>query len=420
LVTRIRDSLERAVRLGTGVAVLFCDLDRFKVINDSLGHRIGDELLVALAERLRASVRVIDTVARLGGDEFGFLLEGLLDVRQASRNAERILEELQRPFHLSGHEVFTSGSIGIAVGDGDSTGPEQILRDADIAMYRAKAQGRAVYTVFDQEMHREAVAAMQLENDLRRALERQELELLYQPVACIGDGRLCGFEALVRWHHPERGLLLPTQFVPNAEETGLIVPLGAWVLEAACKQIAAWGDALSREKELGVSVNLSARQLAHPELVALVRRTLESTGAPASRLKLEITESVLMADAPAAQNVLQQLRRGLGLSVVIDDFGTGYSSLAYLHQFPIDTLKIDRSFVSRLGNGDEEIVRAIVTLGRSLRMQVLGEGVETHAQLAALQRLGCDLAQGFLLAPPLPAAEAEALLQRGRLPLLGA
>ena len=417
-INRLEMALQRCRRSPrTRFAVLFLDLDRFKVINDSLGHRIGDELLIALSERLRASVRVIDTVARLGGDEFGFLLEGLIDVRQASRNAERILDELARPFQLPGHEVFTSGSIGIAVGDGETTGPEQILRDADIAMYRAKAQGRSMYTVFDQEMHREAVAAMQLENDLRRALERHELELHYQPVVCISDGRLCGFEALLRWHHPERGLLLPTQFIPSAEETGLIVPLGAWVLESACRQIAAWGHDLVREKELGVSVNLSARQLAHPELVPLVRRTLEATGAPASRLKLEITESVLMADAPAAQNVLQQLRRGLGLSVVIDDFGTGYSSLAYLHQFPIDTLKIDRSFVTRLGNGEEEIVRAIVTLGRSLRMQVLGEGVETRAQLEALGRLGCDLAQGFLLAPPMPAAEAGALLRRGRLPL---
>jgi diguanylate cyclase (GGDEF)-like protein/PAS domain S-box-containing protein len=411
-INRLEMALQRGRRSPrTRFAVLFLDLDRFKVINDSLGHRLGDELLVALADRLRSSVRVIDTVARLGGDEFGFLLEGLVDVKQAIRNAERILEELGRPFHLSGHEVFTSGSIGIAIGDAECGGPEQILRDADIAMYRAKAQGRAAFTVFDQEMHREAVAAMQLENDLRRALERKELELHYQPVVCLADGRLCGFEALLRWHHPERGLLLPTQFIPTAEETGLIVPLGAWVLESACRQIAAWDHELVRGKELGVSVNLSARQLAHPDLVPLVRRTLEMTGAPASRLKLEITESVLMADAPATQNVLQQLRR-VGLSVVIDDFGTGYSSLAYLHQFPIDTLKIDRSFVSRLGADDEEIVRAIVTLGRALGMQVLGEGVETPAQLAALGRLGCHLAQGFLLSPPLPAAEAEALLLR--------
>ena len=415
-INRLEMALQRGRRSPrTRFAVLFLDLDRFKVINDSLGHRLGDELLVALADRLRSSVRVIDTVARLGGDEFGFLLEGLVDVRQAIRNAERILAELQRPFHLSGHEVFTSGSIGIAIGDFECSGPEQILRDADIAMYRAKAQGRAAFTVFDQEMHREAVAAMQLENDLRRALERHELELHYQPVACIADGRICGLEALVRWHHPERGLLLPTQFIGSAEETGLIVPLGAWVLETACRQLSRWSQALGSQPGVSVSVNLSARQLAHPDLVPQVRRTLEATGADPARLKLEITESVLMADAPAAQNVLQQLRRGLGLSVMIDDFGTGYSSLAYLHQFPIDTLKIDRSFVSRLGHGEEEIVRAIVTLGRSLGMQVLGEGVETPAQLAALGRLGCHLAQGFLLAPPLPAAEAEALLRGGRL-----
>jgi diguanylate cyclase (GGDEF)-like protein/PAS domain S-box-containing protein len=419
-INRLEMALQRARRSPRSrFAVLFLDLDRFKVINDSLGHRVGDELLVAIAERLRGSVRVIDTVARLGGDEFGFLLEGLVDVRQAIRNAERILDELGRPFHLSGHEVFTSGSIGIAVGDGEHTGPEQVLRDADIAMYRAKAQGRAAFTVFDQEMHREAVAAMQLENDLRRALERHELDLLYQPVACIADGRLSGFEALVRWRHPERGLLLPTQFIGSAEETGLIVPLGAWVLETACRQLARWSPALADHPGVTVSVNLSARQLAHPDLVSQVRRTLQATGAEACRLKLEITESVLMADAPAAQNVLQQLRRGLGLSVMIDDFGTGYSSLAYLHQFPIDTLKIDRSFVARLGAGEEEIVRAIVTLGKSLGMQVLGEGVETPVQLAALGRLGCHLAQGFLLSPPLPAEEAGALLRGGRLDVAG-
>jgi EAL domain-containing protein (putative c-di-GMP-specific phosphodiesterase class I) len=267
-------------------------------------------------------------------------------------------------------------------------------------------------------MHREAVAAMQLENDLRRAVDRQELELRYQPVVRIADGRLCGFEALLRWNHPERGLLLPAQFIPSAEETGFIVPLGTWVLAAACRQLAAWGPALADDPELMVSVNISARQLAHPELVAQVRRTLEATGADAGRLRLEITETVLMADAPAAQAVLLQLR-GLGLSVMIDDFGTGYSSLAYLQQFPVDTLKIDRSFVSRLGAREEEIVCAIVTLGKSLGMQVLGEGVETAAELAALGRLGCDLAQGFLFAAALPVTEAEELLRRRRVSLAG-
>ena len=413
-LNRLEMALQRCRRTPRSrFAVLFLDLDRFKVINDSLGPRVGDELLMALADRLRASVRVIDTVARLGGDEFGFLLEGLVDVRQAIRNAERTLEDLGRPFHLAGQEVYTSGSIGIAIGDGDCEGPEQILRDADIAMYRAKAHGRAAYAVFNQAMHREAVAAMQLENDLRRAIEHHELELHYQPVARIPDGRLCGFEALLRWRHPERGLLLPDQFIGSAEETGFIVPLGSWVLEAACQQVAAW-QVLAADPALTVSVNLSARQLAHPDLLQLVRRTLGATGADPRRLKLEITESVLMADPTATQGVLAALRRGLGLSVMIDDFGTGYSSLAYLHQFPIDTLKIDRAFVTRLGTGEQEIVRAIVTLGKSLGMQVIAEGVETAAQVAILGRLGCDLAQGFLLSPALPAAEAEALLLQGR------
>jgi diguanylate cyclase (GGDEF)-like protein/PAS domain S-box-containing protein len=416
-LNRLEMALQRSRRdPRTHFAVLFLDLDRFKVINDSLGHRLGDELLVALAERLRTAVRVIDTVARLGGDEFGFLLEGLLDLRQAIRMAERVQEDLARPFQLSGHEVFTAASIGIALGDGNCQGPEQILRDADIAMYRAKSQGRARYAVFDQEMHHQAVEAMQLENDLRRALERGELEMYYQPVARIGDGSLCGFEALVRWHHPERGLITPMSFIPIAEETGLIVPLGLWVIEATCRQIAAWGDELHGPPGLTVSVNLSARQLAHPDLLQQLRRILDTTGADPHRLKLEITESVLMSDAPSAQQVLMQLR-SLGLAVMIDDFGTGYSSLAYLHQFPIDTLKIDRTFVSRLGAGEEEIVRAIVTLGRALRMQVLGEGVETPEQLSALGRLGCDLAQGFLLAPPLPLAEAERFLAHRTLPV---
>jgi diguanylate cyclase (GGDEF)-like protein/PAS domain S-box-containing protein len=413
-LNRLEMALQRCRRDSRSrFAVLFVDLDRFKVINDSLGHGTGDQLLVALADRLRLCVRVIDTVARLGGDEFGFLLEGVQDLRQVVRTAERLQEELTRVFALSGHEVFTSGSIGIALAGGGSEGPEQILRDADIAMYRAKALGRGGYAVFDQEMHLSAVAALQLENDLRRALERGELELFYQPIACIGDGRLCGFEALLRWRHPERGLVEPGQFIASAEETGLIVPLGAWVLEAACRQLVRWEPLLG--PGVSVSVNLSARQLAHPELLRQVSQTLTATGAAPSRLKLEITESVLMADAPAAQRVLEHLQRVLGVGVMIDDFGTGYSSLAYLQQFPVDTLKIDRSFVSRLGSGGEPIVRAIVTLGKSLGMELLGEGVETSAQLEELGRLGCDYAQGFLLAPPMAGAEAEALLRRGRL-----
>jgi diguanylate cyclase (GGDEF)-like protein/PAS domain S-box-containing protein len=410
-LNRMEMALQRSRRDSRNrFAVLFVDLDRFKVINDSLGHGLGDLLLVALAERLRGCIRVIDTVARLGGDEFGFLLEGVQDLRQVVRTAERLQEELGRGFQLAGHEVFTSGSIGIALGGGSSEGSDQILRDADIAMYRAKAQGRGGYAVFDQDMHSTAVAALQLENDLRRGLERQEFELHYQPIATVAGNQLCGFEALLRWHHPERGLVLPGQFIPAAEDTGLIVPLGAWALETACRQMVDWEPLLAPQHS--VSVNLSARQLAHPDLVRQVSSTLASTGAQASRLKLEITESVLMADAPAAQEVLLHLQHKLGVSVMIDDFGTGYSSLAYLHQFPVETLKIDRSFVTRLGGGEEQIVGAIVTLARSLGMQVLGEGVETRPQLEALGRLGCDYAQGFLLAPPMPAGDAEAVLRR--------
>ena len=411
-LNRLEMALQRCRRdPESRFAVLFVDLDRFKLINDSLGHPVGDHLLVALAQRLRGCVRVIDTVARLGGDEFGFLVEGVEDFRQVVRTAERLQEELGRSFQLAGHEVFTSGSIGIALGDGGCQGPEQILRDADIAMYRAKAMGRGGYAVFDQEMHLQAVAALQLENDLRRGLERQEFTLVYQPIFELAQLGLQGFEALLRWRHPERGLVEPGLFIGSAEETGLIVPLGVWVLEAACRQLAAWEAILPPGAT--VSVNLSARQLAHPDLVDQLRSILAATAARPQRLKLEITESALMADAPAAQGVLEDLRHGLGVSVMIDDFGTGYSSLAYLHQFPVDTLKIDRSFVARLGAGEEEIVRAVVTLGRSLGIRVLAEGVETTEQLQAVHRLGCDLAQGFLLAEPLAPEQAEELLRRG-------
>jgi diguanylate cyclase (GGDEF)-like protein/PAS domain S-box-containing protein len=413
-LNRLEMAIERLKRDPTGrFAVLFLDLDRFKVINDSLGHRSGDELLRLLSGRLHSVLRVIDTVARLGGDEFGFLLEGVRSTRQAIGTANRILEELERPFVVAGQEVFTSASIGVAISRGNYEAPEEVLRDADIAMYRAKALGRGRYAVFDQEMHQEAMAEMQLETDLRRALDRREMVLHYQPMVCLNTGTLCGFEALVRWSHPERGLLLPEQFIGTAEETGLVVPLGHWVIDEACRQVATWQRRFGAQPQLAVSVNLSARQLAQADLVDGIRRCLSTHGTEPHRLKLEITESVLMKDAAATQKTLFHLRNGLGVRLMIDDFGTGYSSLSYLHQFPVDMLKIDRSFVSRMHGGNNAIVRAIVTLGQSLKMRVLAEGVESAEQLGYLRELSCEFAQGFLFSPPVDADRAEGLLRKG-------
>ncbi|HVS03900.1 MAG TPA: EAL domain-containing protein [Thermoanaerobaculia bacterium] len=415
-LNRLEMAIERFKRQPeAGFAVLLLDLDRFKVVNDTIGHRVGDALLVALGERLQRSLRVIDTAARLGGDEFGVLLEGVQDLRQAVRMADRLAAELETPFSLGGHEVFTSASIGIVVGGTHYDSTEQVMRDADIAMYRAKAQGKACYAIFDQEMHRRAVAEMRLEHDLRRALERQELELFYQPMVVLGERRLHGFEALVRWRHPERGLLTPGQFINMAEETGLIVPLGQWILRQACLQMVAWQAEGGAPRDLAISVNLSARQLANPDLPAYLAQTVAETGFDSAALELEITESMLMEDAAATRATLLDLKRDLGVKLSIDDFGTGYSSLSYLHQFPVDTLKVDRSFIARMnGGGEEEIVRAIVQLGRSLRMRVMAEGVETADQLARLERLECHLAQGFYFSPPVAEAAARQLLQRTR------
>jgi diguanylate cyclase (GGDEF)-like protein/PAS domain S-box-containing protein len=413
-LNRLEMAIERSRReTGASFAVLFLDLDRFKTVNDSLGHRVGDQLLVAVGERLQGVLRVVDTVARLGSDELGFLLAGIRDTREAVRTAQRILEELDRPFELGGQRVFTGASVGITVGKGHYVSSEEVLRDADIALHRAKSSGRGGYAVFDREMHHTAMAEIRLETELRAALENRELVLHYQPVIDLATGSLSGFEALVRWQHAKRGLVGPDQFIPTAEETGLIIPLGYWVIDEACRQIAAWGHRNPLPTELSVSVNLSARQLAHPDLVDAVRNSLQEHGAEAHRLKLEITESVLMEDAAASQTTLFHLRNGIGIGLMIDDFGTGYSSLSYLHQFPVDTLKIDRSFVRHLRRGNNAIVRAIVNLGESLKLQVLAEGVETREQLRHLQQLSCGYAQGYLFSAPVVAEVAESFLAHG-------
>jgi PAS domain S-box/diguanylate cyclase (GGDEF) domain len=399
--TLFLDRLVHAIRrskrsLDHPFALLFVDLDRFKDVNDSLGHLAGDELLVEIATRIRGCVRPGDTVARLGGDEFTILLDAIDRPEDAIRAAERVQRAVAAPFDIRGTEIFTTVSIGIAVSAPHYVHPEELLRDADIAMYRAKAKGRAGFEVFQPGMHTHAVALLQLENDLRRAVERHELVLHYQPIVSLGDNRIVGFEALLRWSHPSRGLLYPEDFLAVAEETGLIVDIGRWALREACMRMREWQQSFGRD-DLEISVNLSGRQLVEPSLVAEVRRTLRESALPPRTLCVELTETVLMENSQTAMLTLAQLR-DLGVQVHIDDFGTGYSSLSYLHRFPVDTLKIDRSFISHIETGDKnlEIIRTIMTLARNLKMNVIAEGVENEMQRTQLVALGCHAAQGFL------------------------
>jgi diguanylate cyclase (GGDEF)-like protein len=412
----LRAAIEQAKQTEAFIfAVLFLDFDRFKYVNDSLGHSFGDRLLVEISRRLKVCVRQVDVVARFGGDEFAILLNGISDPSVALRIAERIQQEMTAAFRFDGHETFLSVSVGIALGTADYEQPEELLRDADLAMYRAKETGKARHEVFDKTMHAHAISRLQLENDLRRAIERQEFCLHYQPIVKVATGRLYGFEALVRWQHPERGLVSPMEFIPVAEETGLIVPLGRWVLEEACRQVREWQYQSPEYRSLTLSVNLSGKQLNDPKLVQQVKDILLETEFDPRRLKLEITESVIMENAEAATSLLRQLR-ALGLQLSIDDFGTGYSSLSYLHRFPVTNLKIDRSFVSRMGLGDEnlEIVRTIVMLARNLRMEVVAEGIETQEQHAQLKALGCHYGQGYLFSRPLAPEAARAFIEKER------
>ena len=419
---RLARCIERAKRReGYLFAVLFLDLDRFKVINDSLGHGIGDQLLIALARRLGECLRSGDTVAhfggshtfaRLGGDEFTILLEDIKNVSDAIRVADRIQKELAPPFNLGGHEVFTTTSIGIALSTTGCERPEDLLRDADTAMYRAKALGKARYEVFDLVMREHAVARLQLETDLRRALERQEFRVYYQPILSLRTDQIVGFEALSRWQHPSRGLLLPEEFVPLAEETGLIVPIGQWVLREACRQMQAWQPILLVTSPFVMSVNVSSKQFMQADLAEQIGKILMETGLSPRSLKLEITESVIMENTKLVKGVLQELKT-LDICLGIDDFGTGYSSLSYLHRFPIDTLKIDRSFVGQMGSDRESaaIVRTIITLAHHLGMDVIAEGLETAEQLARLRALECEYGQGYLFCKPVDGKAAEALLR---------
>jgi diguanylate cyclase (GGDEF)-like protein/PAS domain S-box-containing protein len=410
-------AVERAKRHAEFVfAVLFLDLDRFKNVNDSLGHTVGDHLLVALSRRLQHCLRPSDVVARLGGDEFAILLNDIgAQPCEAVSLAERVQQELMQPFNLGGHEVFTTASIGIALSTTGYETPEAVLRDADTVMYRAKAQGKARHEVFDQNMHARVVALLRLENDLRRAVERDEFRLQYQPIVSLDTGRVSGFEALVRWQHPELGLIQPGDFIPVAEETGVIVELGQWVLEEACRRMRVWQLISPQHSRLKLSVNLSSRHFVQPDLYQRIVEVLAQTGLAPATLQLEITESILMENAHTIVPLLGRLR-DLGVELAIDDFGTGYSSLSYLSRLkPIHTLKIDRSFISMGGDDHEnaEIVRTIIMLARNMGKEVVAEGIETAEQLARLRTLNCAYGQGYLFSRPQDPFEIERRLRQG-------
>jgi diguanylate cyclase (GGDEF)-like protein len=412
---RLEQALNRAERRMRSVAVLFLDIDNFKLVNDSLGHEQGDALLLTVAQRLQACLRAGDTAARLGGDEFTLLLEDISAVEDASRVADRVAAALRAPLVLDGQEVFPTASIGIALSTPRRSRPDSILRDADVAMYHAKAEGKDRSAVFDATMLEQAAERLTLEADLRRAVDRGELLVHYQPIVSMKDRAVVEVEALVRWQHPERGLVSPAEFIPVAEATGLIVPIGQQVLEQACRQAAAWQTRYPTEPKLVVSVNLSARQFQHPDLLDDIRRAVGAAGLDPHCLKLEITESTVMQDAEAAVATMNELK-SLGIQLAIDDFGTGYSSLGYLKRFPIDTLKIDRSFVSGLGQDaqDTAIVRSVLALARSLGLSVTAEGIETTGQEVQLAALDCDRGQGYLFARPLAATDVDAMLFAGR------
>jgi diguanylate cyclase (GGDEF)-like protein/PAS domain S-box-containing protein len=398
LLDRMSVMVQQARRAGTSVAVLFCDLDGFKPINDSLGHAMGDDLLRQVAQRFAATLRAHDTLARLGGDEFVAVCEVETE-HAAILLAERLGEALSTPIELSGHQVRISASIGIALSAGLDVVPDEFLRNADIAMYRAKNRDRGRFEVFDSAMHERAVHRLSLEQDLRPAMGRDEFRLHYQPLVASSDRRLLGFEALVRWEHPTRGLVPPDEFIPIAEDSGFILTLGAWVLGEACRQVAEWST--TSKSDLRVSVNVSARQLADPGLCPYIESTLKATGLKPSALVLEITESVLMANIEASFQRLDEIKK-LGVGVSVDDFGTGYSSLSYLSKVPLDYLKIDRSFVASLETDQRARVLAstVVNLARNLGVRSVAEGVETEGQYAILSALGCDLLQGYLLGRP--------------------
>ncbi len=397
-----------------GFGVLFLDLDRFKIINDGLGHLIGDKLLVAIADRIKCVLRPGDIVARLGGDEFTLLIHNVKAVGDATKVAERIQKHLSKPFKLDNYEVFSSASIGIIISDETKRSPEDFLRDADSAMYRAKDSGKARYEIFDQEMYVRNMNLLQVETDLRKAIERNEFRIYYQPIICLRSGEIKEFEALIRWEHPQYGLIPPQEFICIAEETGLIIQIGELVLKEACQQTKLWQNTFPHRKNLAISVNLSTKQLMHPSLSPQVKEILARTNLAPNFLKLEVTESTVMENSETALDVLNELS-SLGISFSTDDFGTGYSSLSYLHQFPFKRIKIDRSFIGKMDTDrkSEAIVRTILMLGENLGIEVVAEGIENQAQLEKLQLLGCIMGQGYLFSKPVNQNYAKKLLENG-------
>ncbi|HKI05636.1 MAG TPA: EAL domain-containing protein [Thermoanaerobaculia bacterium] len=411
---RLRQSMDRSRREPERLtAVLFLDLDRFKLVNDSLGHLVGDELLIQIAGSLASALRPSDTIARVGGDEFSILIEGGRDVGDAVRVADRIHDRLSAPINLGGHEVFVTSSIGIAVHTPEYERPEDLLRDADTAMYRAKSNGRACHVVFDPGMHRLVMERLQLETDLRRAVERGQLRIHYQPFVDLARDEVVGFEALLRWHHPRRGLLQPEEFLSVAEDTGLIVPMGRYVLVESCRQVRELQRKHPEMGQLKLTVNLSNKQFFQADLFDQIKEALTTSGLDPACLGLEITEGVIIRNADSAASRFSRLK-SMGVQLYLDDFGKGYSSLNYLHRFPMDTLKIDRSFTSRIeeSEGNLAIVRAIVTLAHQLGMEVVAEGIQTEEQKAKLQSLGCEYGQGFFFSEPVSPDGAENLLLR--------
>lgn len=411
-MSRLENALQKAQEIRNyKVSVLFIDLDRFKVVNDSLGHSTGDQLLVGIADRLRDCLRPSDIVARLGGDEFTILVEGHHQPNEVIRIAERVKEKFAKPFDLSGHEVYSSASIGILHNSEKHLIPADMMRDADTAMYQAKRAGKARHEVFDETMHKAVKETLQLESDLRRAIERKELVVYYQPIHWLETGKVLGFEALVRWKHPEFGTLAPAKFIPLAEEIGLIDPLGEYVLHIACSQMRRLKDKLRENSQFILSVNLSCKQFEQPDLVQRIKKILDDTGFPPDKLKLEITESVFFKYEDKAVKMLHELRE-FGIEINIDDFGTGYSNLSYLMQLPISTLKIDRSFIAPIKQeGDNvEILQTIMMLAQNLGMKVIAEGVETEYQIEQLKKFNCEVAQGYYFSRPMSFEDTEQFL----------
>jgi len=396
-------------------AVIYLDIDRFKLVNDSLGHNIGDKLLVEFAKRIQDLLRDIDTLARFGGDEFVILLEDIEDENYALEITKRLQKSLKSPFEIKGNDIYAPASFGIVLNTRIYDNPEIIIRDADAAMYYAKEKGRSQFKIFDNTLHEKALSLLQIETDLRKAMANKELDLYYQPIVSLDNISIIGFEALIRWNHPSQGLVYPDSFIPVAEETGLIIPIGRWVLKKACMDLRRWDEQVKSELPLFMSVNISSKQFLRLSLIDDIKEILDETGLPPDQLKLEITETALMEDVHETIPLIQRLK-DFGVQIVIDDFGTGYSSMSYLQQLPIDTLKVDHSFISRIENNNNDenknIVETIVSLAHKLGLQVVAEGVETAEQQSILSNMKCQLAQGFLFSKPLEKKKMDALIKK--------